>query len=125
MELIIKQDNFDLNRINFKYGKKCIKLIYDLNYIKIIGLTLKLDDNIITNQTQDFIYINIEKSKNLSIIKNIDNYFKNKFKDYTSFINNNIIKVKKNIKFKEDENYITLNNLKKINDNFKVQIFSI
>ena len=61
----------------------------------------------------------------LSIIKKIDDYFKSKFKNYISFINNDIIKVKKHINFKEDNIYITLNNLKKINNNLKVQIFSI
>ena len=124
MELIIKKYKFDLNLIKFKYGKKCIKIIYDLKYLKMIGVTLRISKQKI-NQTDNFIFIDLKNTDNLSIIKKIDDYFKSKFKNYISFINNDIIKVKKHINFKEDNIYITLNNLKKINNNLKVQIFSI
>ena len=124
MELIIKQDKFDLNRIKFKYGKKCIKIIYDLKYLKMIGVTLRISKQKI-NQTDNFIFIDLKNTDNLNIIKKIDDYFKSRFKNYISFINNDIIKVKKHTNFKEDNIYITLNNLKKINNNLKVQIFSI
>jgi hypothetical protein len=124
MELIIKQDSFDLNRIKFKYGLKCIKLIYDLYVIKMIGITLKLSSRNL-NETPDFLFINLNGSDEYELLKKIDAYFANHFNHYSSFIIHDIIKVKKHDGFKSGEIYITLNNLKKINDVFKVQIFTI
>lgn len=124
MELIIKKDKLDLNRIKFKHGKKCIKIIYDLNYLKMIGITLKINENKI-NQNNDFIFINLKETDIQNIIYEIDKFFKSQFNNYLSFINNDIIKVKKHNNFKEGNIYITLNNIKKINNNLKVQIFSI
>ena len=124
MELIIKQDSFDLDRIDFKFGKKCIKIIYNLGTIKMIGLTFKLSSKEI-NETDDFIYINIKDTEDYKIVHMIDEYFKNKFKEYSSSIINNIIKVKKHNHYKNNDIFITFNNLKKINDKLKVQIFTI
>jgi hypothetical protein len=124
MELIIKQDKLDLNRIKFKHGKKCIKIIYDLTYIKIIGITLKINEHKI-KQNDDFMFINLKNTENISILQKIDGFLKTQFNNYISFINNDIIKVKKHINFKESDIYITLNNIKNINNYLKVQIFSI
>ena len=124
MDIIIKNNIFDTTKIRFKYGKKCIKLIYDLNYILMIGLTFKIIPlKVIENDKILFVYLN--ESKELSIFQKIDNFFKEKFNDYISFLHNNVIKVKKH-NYKNDQNvYITINNLKKINNELKVQIFSL
>lgn len=127
MDIIIKKNSFDTNKIRFKYGKKCIKIIYDLNYVLMIGLTFKIVPlKVIENDKILFIYLN--DSQELTIFQKIDEFFRGNFNDYISFLHNNVIKVKKhNYKNdKDDKNvYITINNLKKINDQLKVQIFSL
>tara|TARA_B100001094_G_C18166396_1_gene792339 strand:+ start:754 stop:1128 length:375 start_codon:yes stop_codon:yes gene_type:complete len=124
MDIIIKKNAFDTNKIRFKYGKKCIKIIYDLNYILMIGLTFRIvPSKVIENDKILFIYL--QNSPELTILQKIDEFFNKKFNDYISFLHNNIIKVKKH-NYKNDEDvYITINNLKKINDQLKVQIFSL
>ena len=70
-----------------------------------------------------FIYLN--DSQELTIFQKIDEFFKDNFNDYISFLHNNVIRVKKH-NYKNDKDvYITINNLKKINDQLKVQIFSL
>lgn len=124
MDIIIKNNIFDTTKIRFKYGKKCIKLIYDLNYILMIGLTFKIVPlKVIENDKILFIYLN--DSKELSMFQEIDKFFKNKFRDYISFLHNNIIKVKKHNYTNGKDIYVTINNLKKINNELKVQIFSL
>ena len=124
MDIIIKNNIFDTTKIRFKYGKKCIKLIYDLNYILMIGLTFKIVPlKVIENDKILFIYLN--DGKELSIFQKIDEIFKNKFSNYTSFLHNNIIKVKKHNYINGKYIYVTINNLKKINNELKVQIFSL
>ncbi len=124
MDIIIKNNIFDTTKIRFKYGKKCIKLIYDLNYILMIGLTFKIVPlKVVENDKILFIYLN--DSKELSIFREIDEIFKNKFNDYISFLHNNIIKVKKHNYINGKDVYVTINNLKKINNELKVQIFSL
>jgi hypothetical protein len=124
MDLIIKNNTFDTNKIKFKHGKKCIKIIYDLNYVLMIGLTFKIVPlKVVENDRILFIYLN--KSEELTIFQKIDEYFKSYFDNYISFLHNNIIKVKKHNYIDDREIYITINNLKKINNELKVQIFSL
>ena len=42
MDLIIKPNTFNKDKIRFKYGKRCIKIIYDLDHLRMIGITLKI-----------------------------------------------------------------------------------
>lgn len=124
MDIIIKNNIFDTTKIRFKYGKKCIKLIYDLDYILMIGLTFKIDPlKVIENDKILFIYLN--DSEELTMFQEIDKFFKDKFSDYISFLHNNIIKVKKHNYTNDKDVYVTINNLKKINNELKVQIFSL
>ena len=124
MEIIIKNENFDVKNIKFKYGKKCIKILYDLNYILMIGLTFKISPfKIIENDKILFIYL--KRNDELNLIKNIDTFLQKSFRNYTPFLNDNIIRVKKHNDYNENDLYITINNLKKINNDLKVQIFSL
>ena len=124
MEIIIKNENFDVKNIKFKYGKKCIKILYDLKYILMIGLTFKISPfKIIENDKILFIYL--KRNDELNLIKNIDTFLQKSFRNYTPFLNDNIIRVKKHNDYNENDLYITINNLKKINNDLKVQIFSL
>tara|TARA_Y100000994_G_C15527753_1_gene374380 strand:+ start:123 stop:506 length:384 start_codon:yes stop_codon:yes gene_type:complete len=127
MNLIIKQDCFDNKRIILKESKNCIKITYSLDYIYMIGLTIKLKD-IKYIENDQFLFIEICGPKQYKFLMDINNFLSQKIEHYQSFLYNNKMKVKKHINFKSSEDNsvnITLNNLKKIKDNYKVQIFTI
>tara|TARA_B100000686_G_C16731017_1_gene940686 strand:+ start:1015 stop:1398 length:384 start_codon:yes stop_codon:yes gene_type:complete len=127
MELIIKDDTFDSNRITIKNGKNTKKIIYELDTISIIGLTFKVNQYIIVNQSKRYIYIDIDNSPQKKLFLLIDNYFKEKLRFYQTFIDNSILKIKKhntNIINHNDNLYISINNIKK-KDIYNVQIFTI
>ena len=46
MELVIKEDTFDINRITIKNGKNTKKIIYNLDSLSLIGLSLKISQYI-------------------------------------------------------------------------------
>lgn len=127
MNLILKQEKFDTKRVKLKESKKCIKITYFLDHIYMIGLTIKLK-NIKFTENENFLYIDILDTEQLKFLKNISDFISNKVSNYQTFLYNNRLKVKKHIDFKYSEDNsvnITLNNLKKIKDCYKVQIFTI
>ena len=127
MILIIKQDCFDNKRINLKESKNCIKITYSLDSIFMIGLTIKLK-NIQCTETDNFLFIEINDKEQLTFLMKINTFISQKIKNYQTFLYNHNIKVKKHCGYKhsgDNSVNITLNNLKKIKDNYKVQIFTI
>ena len=127
MNLIIKQNCFDSKRIILKESKNCIKITYSLDYIYMIGLTIKLKD-IKYIENDQFLFIEICDPKQYKFLMDINNFLSQKIEHYQGFLYNNKMKVKKHINFKSSKDNsvnITLNNLKKIKDNYKVQIFTI
>ena len=128
MNLIIKKDFFDNKRLKLKESKKCIKITYSLDYIYIIGITIKLN-NINYTENDQFLFIEVYGSDELKFLNNISNILSNKVNNFQCFLyNNNKLKVKKHSNFKHSKDNsvnITLNNLKKINEKYKVQIFTI
>ena len=125
MDLILKESSFDESQIKLKVGKKCTKILYNIASILVIGISLKITDFSYV-ENNNFIFMNIEKSPQLSLVQKIDTYF-HKFKKYHSFIDKYHIKVKKHNQYYpiNETIYITLNNLKEINHKLKVQIFTI
>ena len=127
MKLIIIKENFDTERILFRESKNCIKISYDINYISMIGITLKLVyDYLIDKETFLILKVN-EKDKIL--LNKIDEYFNKTISNYDTMLINNTIKVKKHNEYKvssEKVISITMNSIKKNNNGMnKVQIFSI
>ena len=118
MNLIIKKDFFDNKRLKLKESKKCIKITYSLDYIYIIGITIKLN-NINYTENDQFLFIEVYGADELKFLNNISNILSNKVNNYQCFLyNNNKLKVKKHSNFKHSKDNslnITLNNLKKIN----------
>ena len=128
MELVIKEDTFDINRITIKNGKNTKKIIYNLDSLSLIGLSLKISQYIIANQSNKYIFIDIDKSPQKEVLLLIDNYFKGKFRLYQSFIENYILKIKKHTNdpiSKEDALFISINNIKKRDTRSRIQIFTI
>ena len=127
MNLIIKESTFDKNRIRLKEGKKVIKILYYIDCISIIGLSLKIRSFTYT-ENYDFLFLNIKESPQLVLLQLIDTHFQGIFKDYQTFINNYIIRIKKHTNYSPidiNEICITLNSLKKVNHSYKVQIITI
>ena len=128
MELVIKEDTFDINRITIKNGKNTKKIIYNLDSLSLIGLSFKISQFIIVNQSNKYIFIDVDKSPQKEILLRIDNYFKGKFRLYESFIENYILKIKKYKNepiTKDDELFISINNIKKRDTRSRIQIFTI
>tara|TARA_B100000686_G_scaffold233767_1_gene241496 strand:- start:303 stop:686 length:384 start_codon:yes stop_codon:yes gene_type:complete len=127
MKLLIIKENFDLERILFRESKKAIKISYDINYISMIGITIK----ILYEKIEDrgtYIIIKIHPN-DIKLFYDIDNYLNKKLQDYEYFMINGNIKVKKHIEYETPQNKnisITMNSIKKnISGKNKVQIFSI
>lgn len=129
MDLILKGDSFDINNISIKEGKNAKKLIYKINNISIIGLSFKIDDFILVNQSNKYLFIDIEKSEQKDIFYQINNFFSTKYnKFYKTFIEDDILKIRKHKVYTynhKDDLYITINNLKAKESFIIVQIFTI
>ena len=127
MNLILKKESFDDKRIGLKESKNCIKITYSLDYIFMIGLSIKLT-NIKYTENEHFLFIEICDKEQLDFLIIINNFITQNIKNYQPFLYNKKMKIKKHTKFRhmEDKSVtITLNNLKKIKDYYKVQIFTI
>ena len=93
----------------------------------MIGLTMKLI-NIKYRETDQFLFIEICDTKQFNFLLEINKLLSQKIESYQSFLYNHKLKVKKHLEFKSIQDNsvnITLNNLKKIKDHYKVQIFTI
>lgn len=123
MNLIIKKGKFNTKRIHIKNGKNCNKILYNLDDVSMIGITLNVEDEEYI-EDDNFIYIDIKDKQLKYILNEIDTLINKNYDNYLSFLSFNKIKVKKHIDFKKIKN-ISINNIKLINDKAKVQIFTI
>ena len=126
MDLILLTNSIKLSNIRLKHSIKSIKIIYDLNYILILGLSLKLY-NYNAIFSNNYIYITLKDPLQRKVLKHIDNHI-NKLleKPYQSFMNSDVIKVKNNKGYTmNDDIYISLNNIKEYNGVWKLHIFTI
>lgn len=126
MNFSIKNKFFDIKNIELKECKKCTKLVYNLDFVKLIGIIFKVTKYDIIKQFQNIIEIRINDNEIINNLKLLDNYLKKSFKNYTSFLND------KNIFIKVNDNYlnnqkllININNIKKYNSEDLVQIFAL
>lgn len=128
MDIILNENNFNINKISIKDGRKIKKLLYDLNCIYLIGITFEIKEYVIVKQSNNYMFIDIEYSQLKDIFTSIDNHFNSNVDNYHSFIKNNIVKIKKHdIKnyTKNDNLYISLNNLKKTPKVTILQLFTV
>jgi len=127
MNLIIKDDNFTTNNIKMKPCKNCIKLLYDLSFIKMIGLSFKINNYSLIKITNGLIRIKIMDKKMIKIINDIDTYLLNIYhQDYIRMITNNMLNIKRSDNSKiSDSIILNINNLKKTNNKYYIQIYEI
>jgi hypothetical protein len=126
MDLILLTDSLKLSHIRLKHSIQTIKIIYDLNYIFILGVSLKLR-NYNAVFSNNYIYISLKDPSQTKILKDIDNHIRHLLdKPYHSFINRDVIKVKNHKGYTiNDDIYISLNNIKEYNGIWKLHIFTI
>ena len=128
MDLIINENDFNKDNISIKYYKNTQKILYNIGNIYIIGLPFILNNINIVKQTKKYILLNIKKIPQYDILKSIDLFFIKKFGIYySSFMINDIIKIKKNknYNFNDNDIYITLTNIRKKNSFITIQLFTI
>ena len=124
MNIVIKQDEYNDENISLKNNDK---ILYNFNDIQLLGIPLILKDfdyDIINN----FIKIKCKNKENIDLLKQIDEYFNSKFKNYKSIIDNdNIIYIKNvtNKKSIQKEIYININSLKREDFIFYLNIFTL
>tara|TARA_B100000902_G_C27222115_1_gene870248 strand:- start:714 stop:1094 length:381 start_codon:yes stop_codon:yes gene_type:complete len=126
MDFYLKNDNFNTKNIKIKRCKKCNKLLYDLDFIKIIGIIFKINDYEILNENKQFISIKVMDENVLKNMKKLDDYFKGMYGNYHTFINDkNIIELKSFQRNNKGILLININNIKLINQKMMVQIFTL
>jgi hypothetical protein len=112
MKIILKDNKIDYNNIKFKKNK----IIYDLKYINLLGIPIKIYNfNYTINNNNNILKVKLLNQDNITLFKNIDNYFSQNYKNYYNTINNdNVIFIKINDNTKEitDSICINLNSLK-------------
>ena len=125
MELIIKDEQIDLNRIRFKTGKHSIKLLYYLDPVIIIGICIKIRKPLI--RTNDEVSeILVQDKEQQTLLRKLDTLFSSKVSNYQSFFRDNVIHIRssQHIPSKGDI-YININNIKNMNGKNYVNIFSL
>ena len=130
MDLILTNDTFNENNIMIKYSKLNQKILYQIDNTYLLGIPLKIKTFTILSDNEKYLILKLKDKNTLSILKKINNHFKEKYKhQYKSFINKeNIIKIRKNDlkKYKDTETiYISINNIKKRSSFISIHIFII
>ena len=124
MNIIINHNEYHNKNIVLKNNDK---ILYNFNDIQLLGIPLILKDfdyDIINN----FIKIKCKNKENINLLKQIDEYFNSKFKNYKSIIDNDNILYIKNVTNKKSiqkEIYININSLKREDFIFYLNIFTL
>ena len=124
MNIVIKQDEYNGDNISLKNNDK---ILYNFNDIQLLGIPLILKDfdyDIINN----FIKIKCKNKENIKILKQIDEYFNSKFKNYKKIIDDDNILYIKNVTNKKSvqkEIYININSLKREDFIFYLNILTL
>ena len=128
MNIILKKEYFDHNKINIKIKPKKNKITYRLNNAVLLGIPIQITEFNIQKICSNIMYIDIKESPDKFFLYEIDYYFYKTFNhEYKSFIVNDSIKVKIFDTFDKDKNnlYISFKNIIKVDSSLVVQIFSI
>ena len=126
MDLSIKDDQFNIDNLNLKICKNCIKILYKISSIQLIGVTFSLDDYHIIERNDNYIKLKINNINIIENIKKIDNKLQKEYNNYTMILDKDYIYVKTFTDIKLNKKIIfNINSLKKIGDKLRVQIFTI
>ena len=127
MDITIKDNKFKINKLEIKPCKNCIKLIYNLSFLKLIGISFKIKNYKILKKTNSYIKLSIKDNDILKNIREIDTYLSKVFPEYINMLNNDEINIKKHDNIKNDSDIININinNLKKNNNKYYTQIYEL
>ena len=122
MNIYFNKKKFNIDDI---YIKKNNKLIYNINNFQLLGIPFCIKNfeyNIINN----ILYVQLLNNDDIFFFSKIDEFFKKKFKNYRSFISDNLITIKNisNTDIKNEIN-ICINGLKTKDFIFYLNIITI
>ena len=122
MNIFFNKSIFNINEI---YIKKNNKLVYNLDKIQLLGIPYSIN-NFKYLLINNIVHIQLLNKKDIDFFKDLDDFFKTKFKNYKSFLNDDIITVK-NIQnnFNENEINICINSLKNTDFIYYLKIITI
>jgi len=125
MELIIKEEELDVDKIKFRAGKHSIKLLYDIDPILIIGICIKIKRPYL-HIDDDITKIVIRDEGQQILFRRLDSLFSSKTSNYSSFFQNNSISLRNNKYYSgRDDIYININNIRSMNGKNHVNVFSL
>jgi|TARA_B110000967_G_scaffold209233_1_gene264490 hypothetical protein len=95
MYLVLEKENFNKEKIIFKYRSGVIKLNFLIEKSNLLGLLFSIENFKIIHSENDFFFIRLSDNDQ-SFFSDLDLYLSNKMKNYMNFIINGTIKVKNN-----------------------------
>ena len=95
MYLVLEKENFNKEKIIFKYRSGVIKLNFLIEKSNLLGLLFSIENFKIIHSENDFFFIRLSNNDQ-SFFSDLDLYLSNKMKNYSNFIINGTIKVKNN-----------------------------
>jgi putative lipase involved disintegration of autophagic bodies len=129
MDLIIDEELFEVDKIELKNGTTGQKILYKMDHVYLLGIPLKIHGFKIIKQTNKYIIITMDDTKQYRLLKSIDRKFVDEYRmPYKSFINNDVLRIKKNKEThytEQSDLYISINNIKMKNSFITVQLFTI
>jgi hypothetical protein len=125
MYLVLKKENFDLQRVLFKYKKNIIKLNYKVEDVNLLGLLFSIKNFKIINNDHNFYFVKLSE-EDFIIFQRLDNFLSGKINNYSSFLNDKIIKVKNyDGMIRTDKLLLNISSIKKKYDNYIPHIYVI
>ena len=129
MDLIIDEELFEVDKIELKNGTTGQKILHKMDHVYLLGIPLKIYGFKIIKQTNKYIIITMDDTKQYRLLKSIDRKFVDEYRmPYKSFINNDVLRIKKNKEThytEQSDLYISINNIKMKNSFITVQLFTI
>jgi hypothetical protein len=95
MYLVLEKENFNKEKIIFKYRSGVIKLNFLIEKSNLLGLLFSIENFKIIHNENDFFFIRLSDNDQ-SFFSDLDLYLSNKLENYMNFIINGTIKVKNN-----------------------------
>jgi hypothetical protein len=127
MYLVLEKENFNKEKIKFKYLRDVIKLNFSIEKSNLLGLLFSIEGFEIINSENDFFFIKLSNNDQ-SFFTDLDLYLSSKIENYRNFIINGTIKVKNNYN-KENINsqkmFINISSIKSKDNRLTTHIYVV
>lgn len=124
MFLLLKNEELNLEEIRLKNN---LKILYNYYSIQLLGIPLLLK-NFNYDIIENMIKIKLNDKDNIINLQNIEDFFNKRFKNFKNILEENNIIYIKNITNKlilQNEIYININSLKKKDNIFYLNIYTL